>query len=262
MNTGAMTRSVAGKRVLVTAGASGIGRAIAIAFADEGAKVCFCDVDEAALGILHDAPSEIAGFACDVSSPTEVARLFDAVQDSLGGLDCLINNAGISGPTARIDDITWDDWQRSMTVNVGSMLLTVQAALPLLREAGGGAIVNISTSSVRTGLVNRLPYVTSKAAVHGFTLNVARELGPEAISCNAILPGSVDNPRGNRLFQQYADEHGISFDAAVDEGLRYVSMRTMIDMNEIAAMCLHLASPAGRHISGQFIGVCGNSEWE
>jgi NAD(P)-dependent dehydrogenase (short-subunit alcohol dehydrogenase family) len=256
-------RSVTGKRVLVTAGASGIGLAIARAFAAAGAHVCACDVDDVGLASLSKAEPLIDPQRGDVADPKSVTRLFEYLADVWGGrMDVLVNNAGISGPVAPIEDVSWKDWQNTLAVNVGGMFLCIREAIPLLRANGGGTVINVSSSSARTGVVNRLPYVTSKVAVHGLTLNVARELGPIAISCNAILPGLVDNPRGRAFVEQYAAERKLDHAAALAENLAFISMRSVIDPNEIAGLCLHLASPAGRNISGQLIGVCGNAEWE
>lgn len=260
---GALSRSVSGQRVLVTAGASGIGLAIARAFAADGASVCVADSAQTHLAALRDENAPIHGLQCDVARPDQVQRLFGALADKWrGSFDVLVNNAGVAGPVANVEDIEWDDWERTLRVNVGGMFLCVQAALPLWRANGRGVIINISSTSARTGMLRRLPYVVSKVAVHGLTLNLARELGPLGISCNAVLPGLVDNPRGRRILSDHARENDLSFEQVLEDNLRFVSMRTMIDPAEVAAMCLHLASPAGAHISGQLIAVCGNSEWE
>lgn len=257
------SRSVAGRRVLVTAGASGIGLAIARAFSAEGARVCVADVSAAHLEELRRGEPDIEAVPCDVGDPEAVAALFARVAGRWNGaLDVLVNNAGISGPTAGVEEISWDDWERTLRVNVGGMFLCVRAAMPLWRASGGGVLINISSSSARTGLPNRLPYVVSKAAVHGLTLNLARELGPLGVSCNAILPGMVDNERGRRLIEAEAAQRGVSYEQAFAASLQFISMRTAIAPEEVAALCLHLASPAGAHISGQLIGVCGNAEWE
>jgi NAD(P)-dependent dehydrogenase (short-subunit alcohol dehydrogenase family) len=257
------SRSVAGRRIVVTAGASGIGRAIAQAFAAEGAQVYVADVSASHLQALAAAEPRIEGVHCDVSDPAQVSDLFRRVSGRWDGrLDALVNNAGIAGPVAEIEHIGHDDWRRTMDVNVTGMFLCIQAAIPLWRKNGCGAVINISSSSARTGLPKRLPYVVSKAAVHGLTLNVARELGPMGVSCNALLPGMVDNERGRKLTQDYAEAHGLTYQQALQENLRFISMRSEIHPDEIAALCLHLASPAGAHISGQLIGVCGNAEWE
>ena len=258
-----LSRSVSGKRVVVTAGASGIGLAIARAFLAEGAEVCVADVSEAQLRALEGQHPSLHAFECDVGDPSQVEKLFHKVGSLWGGrLDVLVNNAGIAGPKAAIEQVSWADWERTLRVNVGGMFLCIQAAIPLWKCNGGGTIINISSTSARTGLPARLPYVVSKAAVHGLTLNVARELGPMGISCNALLPGMVDNERGRRLVAATADETGVSYEQALAESLRFISMRSAIDPGEIGALCLHLASPAGARISGQLIGVCGNAEWE
>jgi NAD(P)-dependent dehydrogenase (short-subunit alcohol dehydrogenase family) len=257
------TRTVANKRVLVTAGASGIGLAIAQAFAAEQAEVMVCDQAAERIEGLGKISEPLEGVMCDVSNPDDVDKLFQRVRNRWGGqFDVLINNAGIAGPHAPIEKIAWSDWQQTMTVNVGGMFLCIQAAIPLWRATGAGAVVNISSTSAKTGLVDRLPYVVSKAAVHGLTLNVARELGPLGVSCNAILPGVVDNERGRHFISMYAKENNMTYEQALSENLRYISMRAVVSPQEVAAMCLHLASPAGRYISGQLIGVCGNAEWE
>ena len=257
------SRQVAGRRVLITAGASGIGLAVAKAFAAEGAHVCIADISEEHLRAASQMLPAVDTVRCDVGDPQQVRDLFRHVGAALDGrLDALINNAGIAGPTAPIDEVSWEDWERTLRVNVGGMFLCIQAAIPLWRKNGGGAIVNISSSSARTGLPDRLPYVVSKVAVHGLTLNVARELGPMHVSCNALLPGMVDNERGRRLVASHAARKSISYEQALAENLQFISMRHAIDPAEVAALCLHLASPAGSHISGQLIGVCGNAEWE
>jgi NAD(P)-dependent dehydrogenase (short-subunit alcohol dehydrogenase family) len=257
------SRSVEGRRVIVTAGASGIGLAIAESFAAEGAQVCVADVSAEQVEKLRARNASIDAVVCDVGDPQQVASLFQrAAQRWDGRLDVLVNNAGISGPVADIEKIRWEDWERTLRVNVGGMFLCIQAAIPLWRTNGGGAAINISSSSARTGMLRRLPYVVSKVAVHGLTLNVARELGPSGVSCNALLPGMIDNERGRALTAAYAKDRGMSFEQALEENLRYISMRAVIDPREVAAMCLHLGSPAGAHISGQLIGVCGNAEWE
>jgi len=257
------SRSVAGRKVLVTAGASGIGLSIANAFARDGARVFICDISSDALERALSNNGKLRGLTCDVADPDAVTRLFDHVNTEWHGkLDVLVNNAGVEGPCAAIEDVGWEDWRRTLDVNVGGMFLCIRAAIPLFRAAGAGAIINVSSTSARTGLPQRLPYVVSKQAVHGLTLNVARELGPAKISCNAVLPGLNDSPRCLRHIERQAQQEEISYERAMEENLRYVSMRSIVGCDEIAAMCLHLASPAGRHVSGQFIGVCGNAEWE
>jgi len=247
------------QRVLVTAGAGGIGLAVAERFVDAGAKVMVCDIDA---GALAAAPPELAGVQCDVADATQVTGLFEKVMDHMGGLDVLVNNAGIGGGQAAIEDITDADWQRTLDVNLSGMFHCLRAAVPGMKAQGSGAVINISTASVRTGLPGRLPYVASKHGVMGLTLNAARELGPGNIRCNAILPGLIDNERGRGLVAARAEERGISAEDAEQDYLRYISMRCWIDPAEVGDLAVFLSSDQARHISGQFIAVDGHMEWE
>lgn len=249
-------------RVLVTAGGSGIGRAIAEAFVRDGASVAICDVSDQVLEDLRRTSPRILAFSADVSDAAQVAGWMTACVDALGGVDVLVNNAGIGGPRAPIGEVPTEDWDRTIAVNLNGAFYCMQAAVPHMKEAGGGCIINISTTSARTGLPNRSPYVASKVGLLGLTYTAARELGQFNIRCNAILPGYMDNPRGHALIAKHAEETGKSLEDARSEFMRFISMRTMIGMDEVADMAVFLASDAARHVSGQQIGVCGNQEYE
>jgi NAD(P)-dependent dehydrogenase (short-subunit alcohol dehydrogenase family) len=257
-----MEISAKGLRVLITAGGSGIGRAIAECFEAEGARVHVCDVVEDCLEELRRARPGIGGTIADVGDPAQVASLFEAALGRLGGLDVLVNNAGIAGPTAAVESVSPADWDRTIGVNLSGQFYCARLAVPALKRAGGGSIVNISSTSGRTGLPLRVAYAVSKHAVMGLTETLARELGPDNIRVNAILPGWINNDRNRRVVQAKAAELGITPQAYLQEGLKFVSMRTMIEMSEVAHMALFLASEAARHVSGQSIGVCGNVEYE
>ncbi len=251
-----------GSRVVVTAGASGIGRAIAEVFLGAGAAVHVCDVDD---GFLADARAKLAGLGsthADVGIAADVDRLFDEAVARMGGVDVLVNNAGIAGPTARAENTAPADWDRVIAVNLSGMFYCVRRALPEMKRAGGGAIINISSTSGRTGLPLRLAYAVSKHAVMGLTETLAREAGPEGIRVNTILPGWMNNERGRRVAKAKSEALGIPLDEFVRRESEFISLRTMIEPEEIGHMALYLASPLGRHISGQHIGVCGNVEWE
>jgi NAD(P)-dependent dehydrogenase (short-subunit alcohol dehydrogenase family) len=254
--------SIRGLRVVVTAGASGIGRAIVDTFAARGARVYVCDIEESFLAELAASSPGIGATLADVGDPRQVDRLFDEALARLGGLDALINNAGIAGPTAAVEDVSPADWDRTIAVNLSGQFYCVRRAVPALKAAGGGAIVNISSTSGRTGLPLRVAYAVSKHAVIGLTETLARELGPAGIRVNTILPGWVDNERNRKIVVAKSAALGITPAAYLEQGLRYVSMRTMIDPLEIAHAALFLCSPAGRHVSGQALGVCGNVEYE
>jgi NAD(P)-dependent dehydrogenase (short-subunit alcohol dehydrogenase family) len=188
--------------------------------------------------------------------------LFDAIEARHGPVAILVNNVGISGPTAAVEDVTLADWDATMAANITSHFLCIRRAVPAMKAAGGGAIVNISSGSAKVGLPLRVPYVVSKAAVLSLTTTLARELGQAGIRVNAILPGAIRGDRINRIIRTKAAALGIEADDYERSMLRYISMRTMVEPEEIAAMAIFLASEAGRHVSGQCIGVDGNTEWE
>jgi NAD(P)-dependent dehydrogenase (short-subunit alcohol dehydrogenase family) len=251
-----------GKRAIVTGAGRGIGRATAERFLAAGAEVYICCVTQDSLdGVLGDNPG-LAGCLADVGAADQVARLFDAAEAHLGGLDVLVNNTGIGDPRKPIEEVTDAEWRRAFAVNVDGMFYCVKRAIPLLKAAGGGAIVNISTASTRTGLPLRTPYIASKWAVEGLTDNLARELGPHKIRCNAILPGIIDNPRGRRLVERIAAERGQTYEEAEAHYFSFVSTRSWVAPEEVADMAVFLAGDAAKNVTGQAIGVCGNLEWE
>ena len=256
-----MTEKVAaGQRVLVTAGASGIGRAIVAALLAAGARVHLCDVDEAALTAVAAALSGVTTSRADVADEGDVDRLFAAARAALGGLDVLVNNAGIAGPTAPIEEVDPADWRRCLEVDLTGQFLCARRAVPMLKAAGGGAIVNLSSAAGRLGYAFRTPYAAAKWGVIGLTQSLAKELGPHNISVNAILPGVVAGPRIERVIQARADQLGLSYEQMERQYLEKVSLRRMVTAQEVAGMVVYLVSPLGRAVSGQSLGVCGNVE--
>ena len=249
-----------GQRVLVTAGAAGIGRAIVQALVAAGARVHLCDVDEAALAEVAAALPRSRYTQADVSDEADVDRLFDDLQASLGGLDVLVNNAGIAGPTAAVEDIDPADWRRCLEVDLTGQFLCARRAVPLLKAAGGGAIINMSSAAGRLGYAFRTPYAAAKWGVIGLTQSLAKELGPHGISVNAILPGVVQGPRIERVIAARAEQLGLTYEEMERQYLDRVSLRRMVTADEIAAMVVFLVSPPGRSVSGQSLGVCGNVE--
>jgi NAD(P)-dependent dehydrogenase (short-subunit alcohol dehydrogenase family) len=255
-----MNNSARGLRVLVTAGAAGIGKAFAETFADAGAKVFICDVDQAALDAHQAARPEIGGFTADVADPKAVDALFEAATAFLSGLDVLINNAGIAGPTAPVEAIDIAEWNRTIAVDLNGMFYCTRRAVPLLKAAGGGSIINLSSVAGRLGYPLRTPYAAAKWAVVGFTKSLAMELGPANIRVNAIQPGIVEGERIERVISAKAKALGVSFDEYKRQLLAKVSLRRTVSPAEIANMALFLATDAGRNISGQALSVCGNVE--
>ncbi len=249
-----------GLRAVVTAGASGIGRAIVEALAGTGARVHICDVDREALAACAAALPDIGTTLCDVADPDQVKTLFDTAVARLGGLDVLVNNAGIAGPTAAVDAITPADWRRTIDVDLNGMFYCTHYAVPHLKAAGEGAIVNLSSVAGRLGYAFRTPYAAAKWGVIGLTQSLAKELGPHRIRVNAILPGIVAGDRIERVIAARADATGQTRDAVAAQMLERVSLRRMVQASDVAAMVLFLCSDGGRNVSGQSLSVCGNVE--
>ena len=249
-----------GLRVLVTAGAAGIGRAIADTFADHGAQVHVCDLSADALDACLKQRPDYVTTLCDVAEQCQVARLFDEVRANWDGLDVLINNAGIAGPTGGVGTIDPDDWRRTVDVNLNGQFYCAHYGVDLLRRSDDPAIVCISSVAGRLGFPLRTPYAATKWAIIGLMKSLAGELGPEGIRVNAVLPGIVEGPRIERVIADRARALGKTYDQMAQENLEKVSLRRMVTAQDVANTVLFLCSPLGRNISGQPISVCGNAE--
>jgi NAD(P)-dependent dehydrogenase (short-subunit alcohol dehydrogenase family) len=196
-----MDLGLSGHRVLVTGGAAGIGLAIARGFAAEGARVAVVDADPAALVRLAASDPGLWAGRCDVADRDAVAAAFGAAAAQLGGLDTLVNNAGIAGPTGRVEEIGPVDWDRCLAVCLTSQFNFARLAVPLLRASGNPSILNLSSLAGRVGFALRTPYAAAKWGVIGFTRSLAIELGPDRIRVNAILPGLVAGDRQRRVLE-------------------------------------------------------------
>ncbi|HIG44170.1 MAG TPA: SDR family oxidoreductase [Gammaproteobacteria bacterium] len=257
-----MAHSSEVSRVIVTAAGSGIGRAIAEHFLASKAKVHICDISQKALDDTLSSNPGMRGSISNVGNPNDVDSLFAEATAWMGGLDVLVNNAGIGGPNAPLDETEDDEWDQTIQVNLNGAFYCAKRAARLMKQQGSGCIINISSTSAKTGLPNRTPYVVSKVGLEGLTRNLARELGPFGIRCNALLPGSIENERGHMLLQRIADRDGISVEEANNRRMQFISMRTRIEPDEIAEIAVLLTTHPFRHVSGQLLGVCGNVEWE
>jgi len=253
-----MDLSAKGLRVLVTAGAAGIGLQIARTFVTHGARVQVCDVDEKALASV---PKEIFRTKADVTSLADVERLFEEVKKNLGGLDVLVNNAGIAGPTGKVEEIRPEDWDRCIAVDLNGMFYCTRKAMPLIKAAGGGSIINLSSIAGRFGFAMRTPYSAAKWAVVGFTQSLAVEAGPDGVRVNAIQPGIVEGERVERIVAAKAAALGVPPKQVLDKMVEGVALRTTVSAQDIADTALFLTVGAGRHISGQALSVCGGARY-
>jgi len=252
---------VTGLRVLVTAGASGIGLAIAQTFAEEGAQVHICDISEQALATCSAAHPDWGTSLCDVSNEAQVAELFADVSHAMGGLDVLVNNAGIAGPTGNIEDLSSDDWHQTMNVNLNAQFYCARLAVPLLKRSDNASIICLSSVAGRLGYAYRTPYAVTKWAIIGLVKSLAIELGPEGIRVNALLPGIVEGPRIEQVIAARAEAVGVSKEAMTQEYINKVSLRKMVTAKDVANQAVFLCSSMGAGISGQPISVCGNVEY-
>ena len=251
-----MDLEIAGLRVLVTAGAAGIGRAVVEAFVEEGARVFTCDLDESG---LHTLPDAVGRLRADVADREQVAALFAAAGTHLGGLDVLVNNAGIAGPTGRVEDIHPEDWDRCLSVCLSSQFNCARLAVPLLRQSDNASIVNLSSAAGQYGFALRSPYAAAKWGVIGFTKSLAIELGESGVRVNAILPGLVAGDRQRRVLEAKAQRKGLSFAEMEREAFSYTSIKEYVTAQQLADQILFLCSPRARTISGQAIAVDGDT---
>jgi len=243
------------QRVLVTAGASGIGKEIARAFVASGATVCVCDIDTTA---LQAAAKEIPGLliqVCDISKRQDIERMVPAAVAALGGLDVLVNNAGISGPTASVEEMNPDAWEKVMQIDLTGTFNVTRMAIPHLKKSSAGAIINMSSVAGRFGYANRSPYCTAKWGLIGFTKTLSIELGAHGVRANAILPGAVGGARIEKVFEGRAQATHKPVEEIRKEAMAVQSIKRLVDPKDIAALAVFLASDAAKSISGQMLPI-------
>jgi len=248
---------LSGARVLVTAGASGIGRAMGEAFATAGARVWVADIDAGALGRCPEAWQRCPVDAADEAG---LAALFEEIGAVWGGLDVLCANAGVAGPTAPVEAVSLADWRACVAVNLEGAFLAAKHAAPLMKARGSGAMIFTTSTAGLHGYPNRAPYCAAKWGVIGLMKTVAMELGPHGIRANAIAPGSVEGPRMEGVLARQAALLGTTRDALYAGWAAGTSMRTWVTAEDVAAMAVFLASPAAARVSGQVIAVDGHTE--
>jgi NAD(P)-dependent dehydrogenase (short-subunit alcohol dehydrogenase family) len=248
------------KKVFISAGGSGIGRCIAEAFLNNDDEVFVCDINAQSLEQFQKDYPKLHIYVCDLAEPEQIKLMFAQAVQKLGHIDVLVNNTGISGPTIAADELSFDDWNMVINLNLNSTFLITQLAIPLLKQSGAGVIINMSSIAGRLGYPYRLAYSTSKWGLIGFTKTLSMELGADNIRVNAILPGAVDGDRVQRVLQARADVAHNSLEEVTQNALKNQSLKYFVNPKHIADLCLFLASDSGRSISGQILPIDGDKQ--
>ncbi|MGD7003788.1 SDR family oxidoreductase [Corynebacterium halotolerans] len=248
------------QRVLITAGASGIGWAIVEAFLAQGSLVHIFDVDEAAVSSVIRTRENLSGSVGDVTSEEDVSRLIEELRTKWGGLDVVISNAGIAGPTAPVEDYDPAAWKTVVDVNLNGSFNVVRQAVPLLKDSGGGSILVMSSLAGRFGYPNRIAYSTTKWGLVGFTKTLSLELGPHGITVNSIHPGAVQGERIEQVFAGRAEVSGRTIEEEKAAGMENQAIKSFTDPADIGALAVFLSGPHARTISGQQFPIDGDSK--
>jgi NAD(P)-dependent dehydrogenase (short-subunit alcohol dehydrogenase family) len=248
------------KIVLISGAASGIGRRMAERFLAEGNSVHICDLSRESIDDFVAANSNATATLADIGKRDDVDRVFADLLERYGRLDLLINNAGIAGPAAPVEECDEDGWDDCIQINLSGTFYMTKRAIPLLRKSEHPAIINIASTAALMGCPHRSPYVASKWAQIGLTKTWAMELGPEGIRVNAVCPTSVDGPRIEGVIEHEAKQTGLTTEEVRDVYLRQTSMRSFASADEVADTVLFLASEQASRISGQAIAVDGHTE--
>jgi NAD(P)-dependent dehydrogenase (short-subunit alcohol dehydrogenase family) len=247
-------------RVMVTAGGGGIGAVIASSFARDGASVRTCDLSAEALDALTAREPSVVGSVVDLSDADAINSWCRSAIDDLGGVDVLVNNAGIAGPTADVEDVSLEDWRQCIAIDLDSHFLTCRAAVPVMKQQRSGSIINMSSTAGQLGYGRRTPYAAAKWAVIGLTKSLAIEVGRYGVRVNAICPGSVRGDRMDRVIAAEAAARGVEPTVVEAEYTASQSIGRFVDPQEIADMAVFLGSPESKMVSGQAIAVDGHTE--
>ena len=250
------------KKIIISAGASGIGWAAAKIFLSKGANVYICDIDTKNINRIKKHPlnnKKLFVYECDASDEYDVENFFDKIIKKTKKIDALINNVGIAGPTGNIEKLNSEDWEKILKVNVISHFYFTKLAIPMLKKNRGGSIINISSGAGIMGFPLRSPYAASKWAVAGLTKTLAMELGKFKIRVNAICPGTIKGNRMIRVIKDKANFLKISKKKIEKEFISMASMNCWVYEEDIGKFCSFLISDDAERISGQIIGVDGNA---
>ncbi len=243
------------QRVLITGGGTGIGLHIARGFLEQGAKVFICGSNARALHVAAKQSPELKFMVCDVSRRGDVKRMVAAAAKILGGLDVLVNNAGIAGSTSSVEKTDPKEWDKTLLVNLTGSFNVARLCIPHLKRSSGGSIINISSVAGKFGYPNRGPYAASKWGLIGLTKTLSMELGAHGIRVNAILPGAVESSRVQKVYEDRAKLTGLSVKEVREASMENQSIKGLIDPREVAALAVFIASEKGRSISGQMLAI-------
>jgi len=251
-------------RALITGASQGIGRQIALTLADHGADVALAARSDGIYETESRVPDDVRTFAVetDVTDEDSVADTIAAVTEAFGGLDCVVNNAGIAGPTAPVESVERDEWDRTLAVNVTGCFLTVKHAAPYLRKSDRGSVVNVSSISGKRPLENRSPYTASKMAVIGLTRTLAFELGEDDVTVNAVCPGATSGPRIEQVIENQAESLDVDYETAKERVFTAdAALGSLVDAADTAEMVAFLASDRARHVTAQDVNVDAGTAW-
>ena len=250
------------KKIVISAGASGIGWAAAKIFLSKGANVYLCDIDTKNINKIKKHPlnnKRLFIYECNASEEYDVENFFHKIRKKTKKIDALINNVGVAGPTGTIEKLNSEDWEKTLKVNVISHFYFTKLAIPMLKKNRGGSIINVSSGAGIMGFPLRSPYAASKWAVVGMTKTLAMELGKFKIRVNAICPGTIKGNRMVRVIKDKANFLKISKKKIEKEFVSMASMNCWVYEEDIGKMCSFLISDDAERISGQVIGVDGNA---
>lgn len=248
------------RKVFISAGGSGIGRCIAEAFLKQGDDVFVCDINQQSLQQFKQDYPQLQIAYCDLGQMNAIQPMFETAMQALGGLDILVNNTGISGPTVAADELSFEDWTQVLNLNLNSTFMMTKLAIPYLKQSNSGVIINLSSIAGRMGYPFRLAYSTSKWGIIGFTKTLSMELGAFDIRVNAVLPGAVDGERVQRVLQARADPMNISLEEVTQNALANQSLKQFVNPKHIADLCVFLASDSASSISGQILPIDGDKQ--
>lgn len=248
------------QRVLITAGASGVGKEVANAYAAIGAKVCVCDINASALDAAAKDIPGLKTIVCDLSKRDEIERMVVSAVEGLGGIDVLVNNAGISGETAPVETSDPDKWEAVMAVDVIGTFHVTRHSIPHLKKSAAGSIIVMSSVGGRFGYPNRSAYCVAKMGLIGFAKTLSRELGPYNIRVNAVAPGAVGGDRIERVLQGRASVDHKMVEEERATAMSVQSIKRFVDPKDIAALILFLTSDAGKSISGQVVPIDNDAQ--